>query len=606
MTLTHIFHGSFAMTPFSDRLSALRKSFPDFGIGGFLVPRSDEHLGEYVPASAERLAWLSGFTGSAGLAIVLPERAALFTDGRYVLQVRREADERLWEFLHIVDQPPSSWLKAHAPAGARIGYDPLLISEDAVERIAKGAPLVVLVPLDHNPIDRIWQDRPAPPVAPASVYPLELAGRSAANKRADIAAILKEAGEDAAVITDPPAINWLLNIRGADVPFAPIALGFLIIQADASATLFMEPGKIDGDGAGASRQCGDRRTAGGAGRSARQAGRESVFGSTIRPLRSGSPNACARRGPRSSPAPIPARSRKPAKIRWNRKVPARPRRGMRWRSAASCTGCRSARRPGRRPRCRRPRLLVAFRAEAPEFREESFPAISGAGEHAAIMHYRVSPESDRRIAPNEIYLIDSGAQYPDGTTDVTRTIWTGPDAAPDSIRDHVTRVLKGHIAIATLRFPEGVGGSHLDAFARHALWSVGLDFDHGTGHGVGAYLSVHEGPMSFSRNSRPIAFKTGMLLSNEPGYYLPGAYGIRLENLLIVQPSASQPGGVKPFLEFETITLAPFDRALIEPTLLTAAERDWLDAYHARVLAEVGPKLPAAVKVWLTAACAPL
>jgi Xaa-Pro aminopeptidase len=250
--------------------------------------------------------------------------------------------------------------------------------------------------------------------------------------------------------------------------------------------------------------------------------------------------------------------------------------------------------------------LLAFRGALPEFREESFPAISGAGEHAAIMHYRVSPESDRRIAPNEIYLIDSGAQFLDGTTDVTRTIWTGPDAAPDAIRDHVTRVMKGHIAIATLRFPEGVGGSHLDAFARQALWSVGLDFDHGTGHGVGAYLSVHEGPMSLSRTSRPIPFKPGMLISNEPGYYLPGAYGIRLENLLIVQPAPPQPGGVKPFLEFETITLAPFDRALIEPALLTEAERDWLNAYHARVLAEVGPKLPAEAQGWIAAACAPL
>jgi Xaa-Pro aminopeptidase len=250
--------------------------------------------------------------------------------------------------------------------------------------------------------------------------------------------------------------------------------------------------------------------------------------------------------------------------------------------------------------------LLGFRAALPEFREESFPAISGAGEHAAIMHYRVSPESNRTIMRNEIYLIDSGAQFLDGTTDVTRTVWTGPEAAPESLRDHVTRVLKGHIAIATLRFPEGVGGSHLDAFARQSLWSVGLDFDHGTGHGVGAYLSVHEGPMSLSRTARPIPFKPGMLISNEPGYYLPGAYGIRLENLLLVQPAAPQPGGVKPFLEFETITLAPFDRALIEPALLTAAERDWLDGYHARVLAEVGPKLPADAQAWLAAACAPL
>jgi Xaa-Pro aminopeptidase len=250
--------------------------------------------------------------------------------------------------------------------------------------------------------------------------------------------------------------------------------------------------------------------------------------------------------------------------------------------------------------------LLDFRKALPEFREESFPAISGAGEQSAIMHYRVSAESDRRIAPNEVYLIDSGAQYLDGTTDVTRTIWTGPDPAPAGLRDHVTRVLKGHIAIATLRFPESVGGSHIDAFARQALWMVGLDFDHGTGHGVGSYLSVHEGPMSLSRMSRPIAFQPGMIISNEPGYYLPGSYGIRLENLLIVARADRQPGSVKPFLEFETITLAPFDRALIEPALLTEAERGWLNDYHARVLAEVGPKLPQAAQAWLAAACAPI
>jgi Xaa-Pro aminopeptidase len=605
MFMTHILTESSAMVSFNDRLSSLRASFAGLGVSGVLVPRSDEHLGEYVPASAERLAWLTGFTGSAGLAIVLAERAAIFTDGRYVLQVRREVDRARWEFLHIADQPPAGWLKAVAPGGARIGYDPLLISEDMIDRLAKGAPAMVLVPLDRNPIDAVWADQPAPPAAPAFVYPLELAGRSAADKRGDIAAILKDAGEDAAVITDPPSINWLLNIRGADVPFAPISLGFLIVKADATATLFMPPAKIDAE---VHAHLGNSVTV--EPREALPAALGALKGRRVRVDAQASPVWFAQRlraaGAEvvagADPCALPKACKNTVEQAGARRAQARDAvalcRFLHWLSEHAATGTETEMSAAE--------ALLGFRKELPEFREESFPAISGAGEHAAIMHYRVSAESDRGLAPNEVYLIDSGAQFLDGTTDVTRTIWTGPEAAPASLRDRVTRVLKGHIAIATLRFPEGVGGSHLDAFARHALWAVGLDFDHGTGHGVGAFLSVHEGPMSLSRTSRPIAFKPGMIISNEPGYYLPGEYGIRLENLLIVRPAKAQPGGVKPFLEFETITLAPFDRALIEPALLTEAERGWLDAYHARVLADVGPKLPQGCRAWLAAACAPL
>jgi Xaa-Pro aminopeptidase len=605
MFMTHILTESFAMVSVNDRLALLRASFAGLGIGGILVPRSDEHLGEYVPASAERLAWLTGFTGSAGLAIVLAERAAIFTDGRYVLQVRREVDGAAWEFLHITDEPPAAWLKAVAPAGLRIGYDPLLISEEMIDRLAKGGASIVLVPLDQNPIDGVWPDRPAPPAAQAFIYPLNLAGRSAADKRGDIAATLREAGEDAAVITDPPSINWLLNIRGADVPFAPIALGFLIVRADATATLFMPPSKIDAE---VRAHLGNSVTV--EPREALPAALDALAGKRVRVDAQGAPVWFAQRlraaGAEvvagTDPCALPKACKNAVEQDGARQAQARDAvalcRFLHWLSDHAGLGAETEMSAAA--------ALFGFRKEVPGFREESFPAISGAGEHAAIMHYRVSAETDRGIAPNEVYLIDSGAQFLDGTTDVTRTIWTGPDAAPAAIRDHATRVLKGHIAIATLRFPEGLGGSHLDAFARHALWAVGLDFDHGTGHGVGTYLSVHEGPMSFSRNSRPIAFKPGMLLSNEPGYYLPGAYGIRLENLLLVQPAAARPGGVKPFLEFETITLAPFDRALIEPALMTEAERGWLDTYHARVLAEVGPKLPAATRSWLAAACAPI
>jgi Xaa-Pro aminopeptidase len=593
------------MMSFSDRLSSLRGSFAGLGINGFVVPKSDEHLGEYVPASAERLAWLTGFTGSSGLAIVLADRAAIFTDGRYVLQVRREVDAALWEFRHVNEEPPPEWLKAAAPAGARIGYDPMLVSEDIIDRFARITASVVMVPLGANPIDAVWQDRPAPPAAQVFVHPLSFAGRSAASKRSDIAAILQEAGEDAAIITDPPSINWLLNIRGADVPFAPIALGFLIIKADATATLFMPPAKIDAE---VRAHLGNAVTV--EPREALPAALDALKGKRVRVDAQGSPAWFAQvlraagaevvAGP--DPCALPKACKNDTEQEGARNAQARDAvplcRFLHWLSEHAATGAETEMSAAA--------TLLGFRKELPEFREESFPAISGAGEQSAIMHYRVSAESDRRIAPNEVYLIDSGAQYLDGTTDVTRTIWTGPDPAPASLRDHVTRVLKGHIAIATLRFPEGVGGSHIDAFARQALWAVGLDFDHGTGHGVGSYLSVHEGPMSLSRMSRPIAFQPGMIISNEPGYYLPGSYGIRLENLLIVARADRQPGSVKPFLEFETITLAPFDRALIEPALLTEAERGWLNDYHARVLAEVGPKLPQAAQAWLAAACAPI
>jgi Xaa-Pro aminopeptidase len=249
--------------------------------------------------------------------------------------------------------------------------------------------------------------------------------------------------------------------------------------------------------------------------------------------------------------------------------------------------------------------LLALREQVAGFRGESFPAIVGAGEDGAIIHYRVGPETDRPIRPDETFLCDSGAQFTDGTTDVTRTIWTGPGPAPAELRDRATRVLKGHIAIATLVFPKGVAGPHLDAFARHALWQVGLDYDHGTGHGVGSFLSVHEGPVSLSRAARPVPIAAGIILSDEPGYYAPGRYGVRLENLLLVQP-AEFSGSLKPFLRFETLTLAPFDRRLIEPALLTQLEKTWLDGYHARVLAEVGPRLDASDQAWLAAACAPL
>ncbi len=585
----------------SDRLAALRARLAEAGLQGFVIPRSDEHIGEYVPPSGERLAWLSGFTGSAGMAIVLADRAAVFTDGRYTLQVRSQTDPALWECRHLTDEPPADWLKAHAQ-GLRIGYDPWLHAAPAIERLS--VPGVTLVPVAANPLDAAWADRPAPPMAPARPHPEAFAGKPAAEKRAEAAAALRAANEAAAVLADPHSLAWLLNIRGGDLAHTPLALGFALLHADARVELFMAPEKI-----------GPETRA--------HLGNEVV----VRP-RADLPVALdALRGQRvrvdaeATPAWFAERLRAAGAEVTAGEDPCRLPRAC--KNPTERDGARAAHRrdavamarflawfareapKGGLTEISAAAQLLAFRRKVEHFRGESFPAISGAGEHGAIVHYRVTPETDRRIAPDECYLIDSGGQYLDGTTDITRTLWTGPGPAPATLRDRATRVLKGHIALATLRFPAGVAGPHLDALARRPLWDAGLDYDHGTGHGVGSFLSVHEGPAAFSRAARPVPLREGMILSDEPGFYATGEYGIRLENLLLVVPSA-MPGAAKPFLEFETLTLAPFDRALLDAALLTPAERAWLDAYHARVLAEVGPRLDGADATWLADACRPI
>ncbi len=580
------------------RLAALRRELSRLGVDGFIVPRADEHLGEYVPACAERLAWLTGFTGSAGMAVVLADHAAVFTDGRYVLQLAAETDPSAWERRHVTEDPPPAWIAAHA-AKAIIGYDPLLIGEEALARYADAG--VNMRALEHNPIDAVWTDRPSPPMAPALPHPLRFAGRASADKRQDIAAILRDGGQDAAILTDPASLAWLLNIRGHDVPFTPFTLGFGIIHADGAVELFMDPAKLPPatrDWLGNGVACAPRPELPGA--LARLAGKR------VRVDGQGSP-AWFAQGLRSAGAevvnaPDPCLLAKACK----NEVERQGFRNSHARDAVAV--CRflhflsQSGASGQISEISAAAWLLALRAEAEGFRGESFPAISGAGEHGAIIHYRVSPTTDRALGANEVYLIDSGAQYLDGTTDITRTVWTGPDAPPQELRERFTRVLQGHIALATTVFPQGLTGAHLDAFARRALWQAGLDYDHGTGHGVGCYLSVHEGPVSISRATRPVAIAAGMVLSNEPGFYLPGQYGIRLENLLLVQPAALPDTGKK-FLSFETLTLAPFDRRLLAPELLQAGEIAWLDAYHARVLREVAPYLPSATSAWLADAC---
>ena len=585
-----------------ERMAALRQELRRQGLDGFIVPRADEHLGEYVPPSAERLAWLTGFSGSAGLAAVLADKAAVFTDGRYVLQLAAQTDPDLWERRHITEDPPPAWLAANTVHGAKIGYDPLLISEEGLGRYAEAG--LAMQPVTLNPIDAVWTDRPAPPRAPAVPHSLEYAGRTATEKRDQIAGLLREAKQDAAVISDPASIAWLLNIRGDDVPFTPFALGFALSYADGGTELFMDPAKLPD-----ATRAWLGNTVSVAGRDALEPALGRLAGKRVRVDASGSPvwfvqklrvaGAVVVAGP--DPCLLPKACKNDVEQQGARNAHARD-------AVAVCRFLHflaDAGPEGRETEISAAAKLLDLRKAVQGFRGESFPAISGAGEHGAIIHYRVSEQSNRPIRPDEAYLIDSGAQYPDGTTDITRTVWTGPGTPPEELRERVTRVLKGHIAIATLVFPQGVGGAHLDSFARRALWQVGLDFDHGTGHGVGSYLSVHEGPVSLSRLARPVPIAAGMILSNEPGYYLPGAYGIRLENLLLVQ-TQSLPGAARPFLRFETLTLAPFDRRLIDPGLLETAELAWLNAYHARVLAEVGPNLDRAAGDWLAHACTPL
>ena len=569
------------------RLDTIRASLVAAGLDAFVLSRADEHLGEYVPPSAERLAWLTGFTGSAGLAVVLPSRAALFTDGRYTLQAEQETDPALFERLHVTDEPPQPWLRAQLHEGARVGYDPRLFSAEGVARYEEAG--LAMVPMDPNPVDRAWTDRPAPPMAPA--VPHE-AGTTSTTKRENAAKVLRDAKHDAAVLTDAHSIAWLLNIRGGDLPYTPVALGFALLGADASVRLFMHPDKLPQATrdwlAGIDLQPPE----------ALPAALDALAGRTVRVDPAGSPiwfaqsleQAGAKVVQASDPCLLPKACKDEAEQRGARAAHRRDAvaliRFLAWLEQ----------RPEGTDEHQAAERLLAFRREVPGFHGESFPAISGAGPNGAVIHYRVTPATARLLADDEAYLIDSGAQYKDGTTDVTRTLWTGPGTPPEDVRHAYTRVLQGHIALATARFPRGVAGPHLDALARRPLWDAGLDYDHGTGHGVGSFLSVHEGPAGLSRAARPVPLAPGMILSDEPGYYEPGRYGIRLENLLLVMPDE---GPTRPFLRFETLTLAPFDRRLIDLALLSPAEREWLDAYHARVLAEVGPNLPDAARLWL-------
>ena len=512
-------------------------------------------------------------------------------------QLAAQTDAAQWDRCHITDEPPPGWIAAHAAAGAKIGYDPLLMGEEGLARYTEAG--LAMHAVIRNPVDAVWPDRPASPTGAALPHDMAQAGRSADDKRADIAKLLREAKQDAAVLTDPASVAWLLNIRGSDVPFTPFALGFALVHADGGAELFMDPVKLPD-----ATRAWLGNTVSVSAREALAPALARLAGKTVRVDPAGSPvwfaqqlkaaGATVTAGP--DPCLLPKARKNPTEQQGMRAAHARDAvamcRFLHWvhDHGTSVTEMAAADK------------LLAFRREVPLFRGESFPAISGAGEHGAIIHYRVTPETDRPIRPNEVYLIDSGGQYLDGTTDITRTVWTGPGDAPADVKARVTAVMKGHIAIASAVFPQGVAGAHLDSFARRALWAMGLDYDHGTGHGVGSFLSVHEGPVSISRAARLVAIAEGMVLSDEPGFYWPDHYGIRLENLLLVQ-DADLPKANKPFLRFETLTLAPFDTRLLDPALMDPWEKDWLNAYHARVFRQIGPVVPSDTRGWLAHAC---
>lgn len=580
----------------TNKLSLLRDQMRARGLAAYLVPRADEHLGEYVPPSAERLAWLTGFTGSAGLAVVMEERAALFVDGRYTLQAAEETDAAIWEQHHLIEHPPAKVLAEVLPEGAVVGCDPMLFSADALRKYEEAG--LKLARLDQNLVDAVWTGRPAPPMDEAIIQPLRYAGLSSSEKRQEIAEALTAAKEDAAILTDPASICWLLNIRGRDVGFTPIALAFALVHADASVEVFAEPAKFPAD----------VRTWLGNQVSVHARGEmrpilASLAGRKVRVDPAASPawfaDYLTESGAHVSAAPDPCALPKACKNE-TEQTGARAAhlfdaialaKFLHWLSTT----------PGQTELSAAAKL-VAFRAESPDFQGESFPAISAAGPHGSIVHYRVSETSDRAIEPGDVYLIDSGGQYLSGTTDVTRTLWIGDAPPPDEVRADYTRVLQGHLALGSIQFPEGLAGPFLDTLARAPLWRAGLDYDHGTGHGVGSYLSVHEGPAGISRAAKPIPLAAGMILSNEPGYY-PGPYGIRIENLVLVRPVETPR---RKFLGFETLTLAPYDRRLIDTDMLSAAEIALVDAYHARVYQEVSPHLQDKTRIFLEEVCGKL
>ena len=590
-----------------DRVTALVRELKLRRLKGFLVPHSDQHQNEFLPPSEERLAWLTGFTGSAGVAIVTDKGSALFVDGRYVLQAKRQVDTSLFEVLQIPEAKPSTWLKETLVRGNAVGYDPALHTIKEIDRLTKtlAAEGIRLVPVPDNPIDTLWgQERPKSPVAALFLQPLEFAGKSASEKIAAVQAKLAEDKQDAVLLTAADSIAWLFNIRGGDIKHTPVALAFAIVPATGRPTLYIEPAKVGDNVRGHLKAFTDlakpeeleERLKALAAESAKvRLDPEQASMRFARALEADGVKFIAG----EDPCLLPKAIKNKAEIAGTRAAHLRDAvamaRFLAWLDEVSESG--------RVDEVSVAMKLEDFRRESGQLKDISFDTISASGPHGAVVHYRPTHASKRVLDKGSLYLIDSGGQYVDGTTDVTRTVAVGKPTA--EMRRHYGIVLKAHIAIATAHFPKGTRGQDLDPFARRPLWEAGLDFDHGTGHGVGSYLAVHEGPQRLSRLGT-VALEPGMILSNEPGYYREGHYGIRLENLILVTPREKIEGGDREMMGFETLTLVPFDRRLIDPKQLERSELAWLNAYHARVRREVEPLLLSDDRPWFRHATAPI
>ena len=594
------------MPSHSERLQALRAQLSAEGLDGFVVPLTDEHMSEYVGSYAQRLQWLTGFEGSAGSAAVLADKAAIFTDGRYTLQVRSQVDGADWSFEAVPETSVAAWLGTHVPQGGRIGYDPWLHRRDWVSQAgealkARGASLVAVT---DNPIDRIWTDRPEPSKSPMILHPERLAGQSGADKRQKVAEWLDSQGADAAVLAALDSIAWTFNVRGTDVSHTPVALAYALVHADGTADLFVAGEKVTPE---------LRQHLGNGVRLHEREAFEEALGDLVGKTVAVDPErsvaaifsrleqAGARIIDKRDPTVLPRATKNEAELAGHRAAQARDgaaiARFLHWVEGAEALDELKA-----------SDRLEAIRREDPSLKDLSFDSISGFGPNGAIVHYRSSEKTNRPFEPGSLYLIDSGGQYEDGTTDITRTVAVGEPTA--EMRDRFTRVLQGMIAVATAVFPKGTRGGQLDSFARRPLWEAGVDYAHGTGHGVGSFLSVHEGPQriapvggAYAGGDEPLA--EGMILSNEPGYYKAGEYGIRIENLILVKRVEVE-GAEKELLGFETLTFAPIDRRLIVKDMLSRRELEWVDAYHAEVVRRIGPSLGDEERRWLEAACAPL
>ncbi len=599
---------SFKAAPSADhaasRVAELRRILAERDIAGFIIPRADVHQGEYVPPADERLAFMTGFTGSAGMAVVLADKAALFIDGRYTVQAARQTDTAIYSLQPLHDMPVTDWIVTAAAPAPRIGFDPWLHGKAQIDAISAALALAggEAVPLADNPVDAIWQDRPAPPAALIRPHPEELSGEASSSKRQRIAAALRDKGADCALLTLPDSIAWLLNVRGSDIPRNPVPLVFAILESDGRATLFVRPGQSDesltnhlGPDITLAPRDGFETALGTRGGKTVLLDRQTCPLAAATLLESAGATILWGQDPCIAPKAIKNRVEQQGARDAHLRDGAAMARFLAWLDREAPSG-------------RLTEIAIAQRLEEERratnaLRDISFDTIAGAGPDGAIVHYRVTEATDRTLQQGELMLVDSGGQYVDGTTDITRTVAVGTPP-PDAARAF-TLVLKGMIAVSLARFPQGTNGRDIDTMARMALWRAGLDYDHGTGHGIGSYLCVHEGPQSLSRRGQ-VALEPGMMCSNEPGYYREGAFGIRIENLVIVTPPDVPTGGDRAMMGFETITLAPIDRRLIVADMLTAEERTWLNAYHAEVRAKIWPQLDDVDGAWLEGVCAPI